>query len=273
MGFSQVTILTTLGDQKLVQWTMDSSRGLPADVEFYVDKARAGGEFIQVGGPLENSCLFVDEEPWNWNKDKNSFYRIRYQSGLTWVESDAVQANGNWSRRDHLLAKELARKECVRMREVGVSGMVFKRREWGTPCPRCADFDTHQPADGQCPICFGTGLEHGYYRPMQLAMDLSPLATERKESEIGTVQPDAVMGRCINYPMLASFDIWANTSSNERYTIRKVQNVAAIRGRPVVAQVELRLIPQTDVRYTLQDEVAVPEPGQPSFGWDQLNVV
>jgi len=272
MGFSQTDVITTIRDERLVTWWVDGSTKLPDPIEFYVDRARSGGEFEQLAGPLANVCVYVDLEPFNWNKDKNTFYRIRYRIGDSWVTSDPIQANGSWSRQDYLYVRELFRKECLRQREVGVPGMLFKQREWGSACPRCADFDTKQPADGQCPICYGTGIDHGFYEPIALTVDLNPLTSERKESDLGTVQPDVIVGRAMHYPMISSFDVWVSITSNARYRIRKVTNVAEWRGRPLIANLELRLIPQTDVLYMLGTEIPVSsEPANDA--WNQLNVV
>ena len=56
-------------------------------------------------------------------------------------------------------------------------------------------------------------------------------------------------------PLLQETDVWVSRETDDRYYIQKIQDIAEIRGVPLVANVELRPAPYTDIIYT----VAIPQ--------------
>jgi hypothetical protein len=58
-----------------------------------------------------------------------------------------------------------------------------------------------------------------------------------------------IAGRVINMPIVSRDDIWISTASSRRYYVHKVQNVASMRGTPLVANIELRQAPFSDPAY------------------------
>ena len=59
-------------------------------------------------------------------------------------------------------------------------------------------------------------------------------------------------------PLLQETDVWVNRETDDRYYIHSIQDVAEIRGVPLIANVEMRPAPYTDIAYTIpipqQDE-------------------
>jgi hypothetical protein len=84
--FEWTYVTTDLQMQKIITWQMKTSFRPDGPVDFYIDKARSGGEWEEIAGPITDDCLHIDPVRWNWNKDMNTFYRIRYDSGTEeWV--------------------------------------------------------------------------------------------------------------------------------------------------------------------------------------------
>ncbi len=67
----------------------------------------------------------------------------------------------------------------------------------------------------------------------------------------GTVQDIVISGRMLMLPLINEQDIWVSRKTDDRYYIHSIQDVAEIRGVPLVANVEMRPAPFTDVIYQI----------------------
>jgi len=250
MSFHRVSVDVSPANYKAVNWAMDTSRGLPATVNFYVDKARSGGEWQQIAGPLADQCQYIDRVIWNWAQDKDTFYRIRYHDGSAWIYSTPASATGVLSSRDYTIAREICRKEYLTMRMCGLSGSLLRRKEWGTPCPNCRDYDTKEIVDVNCKECLGVGILEGYYAPIPMPLSImQPASGTRTRSESGSVQPLQRTVRAVGYPLINSFDVWVSGHTGARWMVRNVQTAVELRETALVLVLELRQIPRSDVLY------------------------
>ena len=269
--FDRVSVVANPANYKIVTWKMRTLQGLPASVDFFVDKARSGGDWKEIAGPLTDTCQFVDTLKWNWNKDKNTFYRTRFLLDGEWQLSTPAQAIGEWNHSDYLKAKEICRKEYLRMRVAGESGILLKRKEWGARCG-CTDFDTGEVVSSRCRNCLGTGIIGGYYAPITLPMVGDPNEKSTSFKQQGLVHDEVRSGRVVAYPLISNDDIWINSRSNERWQVRKLSTVAEIRRIPIVQKLQLHLIPQTDIIYSEEaNEKALEEPSEQidnEYGWE-----
>ena len=266
--FFRLFVTVTLMNEKLLHWQMNGSFKPAGSVDFYVDKARSGGDWQEIGGPITDDCFYMDPVKWNWNTDKNAFYRVRFKTGADWQYSTPVQALGTWTKRDYALAREICRKETVLHREVGMPGVLLKRKEWGPPCPDCLDFDTREVADGQCPTCLGVGIVGGYYTPIPVTMiNPSPEVSERNITDKGVEQPTAKQVRCIAYPFIEPKDLWFNSNNGQRWNIRKVDIIAERKSIPILYMLTIKEVPQTDVIYSDKaNDLAESEPEEKPEG-------
>jgi hypothetical protein len=67
----------------------------------------------------------------------------------------------------------------------------------------------------------------------------------------GTVQDVIVAGRMLMLPLLDEMDVWVSRKTDDRYYIQAIKGVAEIRGVPLIATVEMRPAPYTDVIYNI----------------------
>lgn len=276
--FGRVSVVANPAALKTITWTVENRAGMADPSNFYVDKARSGGEWDQIAGPLPNACLYVDPVIWDWNKDKNTFYRVRVQVAGTWEYSVPIQAIGEWNREDYLKAREICRKEYLLMRKSGEDGLLLKRREWGSRCT-CVDADTKEVTNKSCPLCLGTGITGGYYPSIPLPIGIQePPGRNRVLGEAGLAHDEVRMARAVAYPLITSNDIWIGNRTNERWQVRAIKTVAEIRRIPLVQVLELRLIPQTDVIYgeeatakALETPPATPSGDGNEHGWKAVD--
>jgi hypothetical protein len=80
----------------------------------------------------------------------------------------------------------------------------------------------------------------------------------------GTVDDIVVKADMVMTELLAEEDVWVNAVTDDRYYVHEVENTGEMRGVPLTASVELRLIAFTSVIYT----IAIPEQLQAlGSGW------
>ena len=256
--FANIYVSVTLANEKMISWSMNRNYRPEGSVAFYVDKARSGGEWIAVGGPIVNACSYLDTVKWNWNKDKNTFYRVRFtpNAGSSWIMSAPVQAYGLNDHAKMAQIRYVLLQEVKLQRKIGAhTGVLLKKKEWGQPCG-CVDHDTREPSGAWCTDCFNTGILGGYYTPIPLTMiALAPEKKERTQEDLGTVDKRERVMRCAAYPLLSTEDIWVSGTTGERWMLRSPTPMAEIAGVPVVMSVPMTLIPRSDVIYSDEADV------------------
>ena len=242
-AFHRVTVIVTPSNDKLIEWRLhDKFRYRTSCPLIYIEVARTGGEWCRLNPnePLQDTCMYIDPTHYRLNKKNDISYRVVLQDGAREVVSHPEPIMGCWSKEDILIARDIVRKEYLRMRYVASDGFLLKVREYGEPCPSCLDFDTETPVKSQCPDCFGTGIEKGYYNAVEFPMDLSgTTSTADVQLPIGFVDNKQRLARCVAFPRLDTYDIWVDAKRNKRYVIRKVTNAAEIRGKPLIYQAQL----------------------------------
>lgn len=251
-SFEWTYVSTNLQMNKIIHWTMRPSFQSTTPIDFYLDKARAGGEWEEVAGPITDDCTYIDVVRWNYNKDMNTFYRVRYDKGVEdWEFSTPVRAIGNWTRKDYALAKEIARKELLSYTLLGLPGVILKRREWGPVCTTCADYETEEPVDGQCTVCFGTGIIGGYFAPIDLTVNPRQINHLMTRTDKALVDDTKRAVRCVAYPtLIKENDLWLDSHNGTRWVIRGVTPAAELKGVPLIYEMTLNRLPMTDVIYT-----------------------
>jgi hypothetical protein len=247
-----------------VMWTLREKFNDPQPWMFQLQAGRTANQdaddWTNVGLPMTNSCYMIDPEKRNYSKGgQDAHYRIKLVTPVATYYSEPTAKAGILNLRDWRLAHEIIRKERLRFRYATQDGYLLKRRITGNNCPRCLDLQTMEVKDPYCPQCWGTGKECGYYYPIGCVWaDLSPLTRRRQldnEGMRGTVRDIVITGRMLMLPLIEEKDVWISRKTDDRYYIESIQDVAEIRGVPLVANVELRPAPYTDVIYN----IAIPQ--------------
>ncbi len=214
----------------------------------------AADDWQDVGLPVENVCYAVDGEQRAWGKTNIVHYRVKLETPNKLYYSDPTGGLGVLDTNGWKIAREIARKERLRHHQATCQGWLLKQRRSGAAC-HCRDFQTEEVRDPNCPTCWGTGYQCGYFRPMDCVWaDLAP-RTRRKhlddQGERGVISNITVAARMLQVPLLSEYDVWVNDRTDDRYYIHSIENIAEVRGVPVIANVELRPAPFTDVVYSI----------------------
>jgi len=241
-------------------WTLSQAFNDPLPWTFQLQVGRTGDQnaddWEDVGIAVDNTCYAIDPNQQNYSKgEQDAHYRVKLITSVDTYYSDPTAKAGILMPRDWRLAREILRKERLRHRYANQDGYLLKRRITGNDCPVCLDLQTMEITDPYCPQCWGTGKECGYYYPIAcIWADLSPMTRRRHlddQATRGTIQDIVITGRMLMLPLIEEQDVWVSRKTDDRYYIQSIQNVAEMRGVPLVANVELRPAPYTDVIYRI----------------------
>jgi len=267
--FFEIVVRNSPLGGSLITWGLKRTFNdpLPYRFDLYWSETPTGPYTLVDTPVLINTYWAADPEQRLFALDVESYYAIKLTtpSGVHW--SYASNANSFWNKRDWLIGREICRKEFLLCRKfTGWYGFLLKRRVWGPQCPRCSDFDTAEPSDGHCEVCYGVGKDGGYWTPFPTFaynMEGSPTQFKQVDDKIGLAENVVLPKmRMLGYPHLATNDVFVHYGSGRRFFVRPVQIVAEIKGMPIVYVCELRLAPYTDIIY-VYPKIVTPTPPEP----------
>lgn len=262
--FSMVHVSYLIRGGTRVMWALLDTFNDPKPWSFQLQVSRVGNpqadDWVNVGLPMENSCYAIDPDKRNYSKGmQDTYYRVKLSTPIAIYFSDPVAKEGILLPRDWRIAREIVRKEKLRFRYTSQDGYLLKRRITGLNCTRCLDLQTLEVTDPYCPNCWGTGKECGYYYPMAcIWCDLAPFSGRRHlddQATRGTVEDIVLQGRMLMMPIIEELDVWVSRKTDDRYYIQSIQDVAEIRGVPLIGNLQMRPAPFTDVIYN----IAIPQ--------------
>lgn len=258
--FRRVSVDHMVRGVSRIWWQLERTFNDPGPYTFQLQFGRSGirdsFDWQDVGAPVENTYYAADP---NWRDGGYALvthYRVKLTTPTETYVSQAANCFGELTERDWLLSREIIRKEKLRHRLVSAPGYLAKPLRYGTPCRTCRDQLTQEVTDSFCPVCSGTGFEIGFHPILPLqCWDLSPQVIEEDiDSQLkGQTRENAyVTARVLGFPALNKGDYWINGDSDERWVVKSIQVVAAVRNVPIVYQVKLGLLPFSDQIYALE---------------------
>lgn len=267
--FDRVHVSYLIRGGTRVMWDLIPEFADPLPHTFQLQVGRTGnpnGEWEDVGLAMENSFYAIDGEQRVFGKIQWTHYRVKLETSLGTYYSMPTGLTGILGPRDWRIAREIVRKERLRARLATQEGYLLKRRISGAKCTLCTELQTDEVKDPDCPECYGTGFQCGYYYPMACVWaDISPKAYHSKQDvELrGPVSDVVVRAMMLMLPLLEEQDVWINKKTDERYFVHAIQHTAELRGVPLLASVELRPAAFSDVVYS----VPIPE-GLADEAWE-----
>lgn len=249
----------------LIAWDMKETFFAKGPLHFYVDFGRAGTDHWETLNqtPIVDGCMYMDSKQRYWDHLVSFYYRIRLVlpneiDPLTGtcrvIASQPWIGNGVWSKRDWLLAREIARKEYLLQRKrtnLTAVGYLLKAKKFGVRCTACIDRNTDELLNPMCELSYGTKFLGGYYPAIPFTVtESAPWTREFKRDGQVSLRNDIVrQTRAVAYPYLDDGDIYVRRDSGERFYIHSITQIAEVGGIPIVVSPELRLAPVTDIAY------------------------
>jgi len=257
--FGQIRVWPVITGGTRVEWTMHPSF---TDSEPYVYQLQTGrtgsntaDDWTNVGLSVVNSCYAIDPTQRVYGKSQWTHYRIVLTTADGTYVSDPQPATGALDKESQLLAREIERKELLRLKkQAGQNGFLLKRRLFGTACS-CRDPMTEEATNSDCQYCYGTGFTGGYFAPVEYWAELTPHGHDSKQSPEGRGTVDdapRVHLRGLNSPQVFSYDVWIAAHNDFRWLIRRIGHVVEVRGVPIVIQAEARLLPFSHPVYKIE---------------------
>jgi len=180
-------------------------------------------------------------------------YRVVLTTANARYTSQPIGIFGTLTESDWRQANEILRKEDLRLQKVGRPGYLLHRFRYGKVCKASTDSLTGVIIDSDHPQSYGTEFEVGYHPAIPLIVDIAP--TRRLEMrgatnpEQNNARPRQIKARIAGYYAIYDNDVWVDATTDERWNVDTVDNVGAVRGVPVAYEVQMSLIPFSNVIY------------------------
>jgi len=273
--FKRVEVSHMTKGGSLICWEMARSFFPKGPLHFYVDFGWPGTDEWTVlnADPIVDDCCFVDPCQRNRKTLNEGYYRIRLllpsEPSCPVYKSQPISAMGRLEHKDWLRARDIVRREHLQQRKIdGTPGFLLKRKKFGIACTQCRDWDTGEVTDGDCPVCYGTGIVGGYYPGVEFYV--TKKANWRRRINVATpprgtnADITADGDRCVLYPLIDTKDVWVQADSDARYIIDSYTVIAAYKGLPLVAAVKLMLAPGSHIVYSVPIEKQEPSSSESS---------
>ncbi len=249
--FNYVRVDRLLRGGTQVSWALIPTFGPSTPLSFNIQWARAGNETWTSVTTVADAFVGSDATQRDYSAILDGFYRVVLTDGDgSTYASKPSNFPSTWTLADLRLCDYIRIKEQLLYTKSGVSCWILFRKFWGTTCPTCADATTGAPRDPRCATCFGTGFVGGYHAPYPTTGAIMK-TDEVIIEQAGTISLRRVAFRTALLPMATEHDIVIVDGSDDRLKIAKVSNLAEIRGRPVVQQLELIALPPSHAVYDL----------------------
>lgn len=269
--FRRVLVDFLVAGGSRITWQLDQTMVDCGPYDFQLQASHSGvaaaADWIDVGPPGRDALYLLDPDKRLWGMTATLHYRVVLTTGVGTYVSQPANVFGRLSQEQWLQAREIARKEQLRLRQfVGMEGYLLKARRYGPPCT-CVDPVTYERNTSACLSCWGTGITGGYHEPVPLTFANMANPTSREKvaynENLGTVRPITVEGRMIADIPISSGDVWIGVTSDERYYAHATKDLVARNGVPIVVGVEWRLAARTEVLYAYQ--LTRPTNAQPDY--------
>ncbi len=239
-----------------VAWELVSSMQDAGPYYFQLQIGRHGVEdddWTTIGAPVVDGSYAIDPEHRLWGMTQWAFYRVRLQTNSNVYFSRPQPPWGNLSQLDWNLVANMQVTQKLSFMHEGVPGLLLKRKVYGTKCTECTDFQTGEVTVSDCPSCYGTGFEGGYWAGPSCCYTKMSLPKRREQRDggqaRGMVNDIAIQAEMLAEPFLSEEDVWINRDTDERWFIHEISHKVEWRSYPVVLNVEMRKIPFSHLIY------------------------
>jgi len=233
-GEFRVLITRTIGlwpRKVFVQWMLRN----PSTATGYTFQIyRAGssnGPWSSVATDLLDTYYFLDDA-FSAAEDRSTaglfslrrsiYYKIVVTHATDGPAEVIKEVEAGVDRRRAGIIRKLRRDAHVALKKgSGTEMAVFKRRWWGEPCPRCLSA-TKQSTRSHCEVCYGTGIDTGYWNPVYGYATRSSTPVETATTTEGETKIHPVQIKMEYIPEVEPKDILVFLRDNKRYVINRV---------------------------------------------------
>lgn len=216
----QETKLVRLGVEVFPTWFKDcrlSWNPLPswsnADVNYNVYRSQQQqGGFVKLNAVPLQSPQFVDDQVVNSTLTDRDFYVVEaiVNNGVTittW-RTEPAQVGDSLPRYQGLLHREINRRHWVLLKVLaGTEAILLRKKLYGKHCPKCYDKKTGTITKEGCQICYGTGVQGGYYPSIKTLAQFDASQENKIYTYFGKFEPNEIGMWTIYYPKIQAHDL------------------------------------------------------------------
>lgn len=256
--FKRLKVSYMVGGGARISWEMTRYFTDPTPHDYQLQCSHGGiaeaDDWENIGSVQRDVFFLVDPRKRMYGKTGTLYYRLLLTTPNGSYTSPLDAAITTPNEYGRILYDEIVRKEMLRHRLFGsVRGYLLKARRYGTVCS-CVDALTGEVTESQCATCYGTGYVTGYYPPVPCVYSDAPPDHSRESRNLqvtGTERPTRMQCRFLCEPPIVQGDVFVELHADQRYYAHTVRELAEWRSVAIVADVELRLAPFSDVVYTI----------------------
>ena len=222
---------------------------------FQLEFSRSGtpgaDDWEAVGAEVTNGYYAIDPDKRLYGMTGFLHYRVRLTTPQNDYVSKSVPADCSWDAWGRQQARSVSRLFLTSAKKNrSPRGYLVKRRFYGPACTACLDAQTGEATDPECPICWGTSIEGGYFAPEPCIYAIQQPVTKRERlEETGTANPIVTKATMLNNPVLDSYDMWVNEKTDSRWLLHTIESHTTISGWPVLLTVEMRRLERSHLLY------------------------
>lgn len=273
LAFDRLHVDSLVRGGTRVSWRLSYLLQDPGPYTFQLQRGQTGDpaadDWTNVGRPLANAGSAIDPDKTLHGLTPSTHYRVVLSTTRpATYTSEPINAFGELPFRDWLIARDIVRKESLRDGKLASSaGLLLKRRQGGEGQPAAEVADPSRavldPLSGElvrrhgAVDTLGTPYLKGYFGAVPYAIDFDPAGSNSgvNADETGNADADAEaavrVGRASAFPRPARGDVFVESATDARYSIRGVRFVASIRNVPIVCSLRLVQFPFDDLIYNL----------------------
>jgi len=259
--FTSIQIIPHFGNADIggydIYWNVEA-RGFNPTFTVEVADTESGPVWKSLTPAAITDNFLLDASERVMTFDPLRWFRVNVFNGSTLVAtSSSVDNRNRLDHRDYLYYRELLRRWRLQLiKYVGEPGYLFRRRVFGKICSQCTDEILKQPASSECQICFGVGIEHGYFPEVEMLAEWLNGPPRQAPTTLESSGPSQVDKKAIflfPVPDVKFLDIWMDKGTGYRYEVEKVEipETDTYRGSPVRQKVELSRLPPNHPVYNI----------------------
>lgn len=156
---------------------------------------------------------FIDEATRESSNNSDEYYVIEAcvretpSVTSTWVTRPKSVAD-DLPRWHALRFKEINRRHWVLLRKLaGTEALILRKRAYGPRCSNCWDDVSRRVIKDDCEVCYGVGIEGGYYESIPTYIQFDSSNNNTIYSYFGKFEPNEIGAWTISYPRLESHDL------------------------------------------------------------------
>ena len=256
--FQRLTVYNSVTGTTFIHWDLHSSMVDRGPYIYQLQVARTPNEkdeeWENRGDAQEDAPFLTDDLTPSYGYALDKYYRVVLTTGEGRYISMAYGCFGQLRPREWKLAKDIRRRERLRAKYTAVPVTVLQKKKYGEKCPYCTSAQSDGSSNANCEYCFGTGYLGGYQTPYKMqVMDISPsrLKEIHYSNSVATFNTaeDRYQARAAGVPELYAGDIIIDLSTDQRFRVTSSPVIAQIHRVPLVRQVDMYLLPYSDIAY------------------------